>query len=525
MNNYDEAFEALANRGAPAGATALLERIDLELADPGRAPTAAPRRRWSGPILAAAVFIAILGVGLTWNLLLAPSGDVAHQPDPEIDWIEISGDAFHNSVVAGPGGFIKVPIFIEPNGPGPEFSTDGTSWTAVSLPGLERSALRQIAVSNASWLMILDDGDAPRAWASTDAAEWASVEWPDGLQGRVQYVAGFESGFVATSADPFGSGPGYWLSADGLNWTRADDKAPENSLFVDVIDAGGRVIWLPNRTDQTSPVDFYHSADGLTWSQGTIELPEELASGSHRWSLEALQYVDGLWIAVGEVRRADADPIIHAWTSLDGATFTARGIVDFGDIGGKAVTLSRFDVARVDGWLLVAPGLVPVAESEDGIRQGQGQVVSTGQVWATQDGVSWTKVLQTDGEVQSIAARVAAERGIVGIWVRHPSQDGDQQPVVTTATPVDPQEMDPEGLELQRQILADGEVTLEELTMAFDGWKACMEERGLIEVAFEIDPTGGVSYEYGSSDRSGGEAEDAACYASYVTDVVDAVPR
>jgi len=95
--------------------------------------------------------------------------------------------------------------------------------------------------------------------------------------------------------------------------------------------------------------------------------------------------------------------------------------------------------------------------------------------------------------------------------------------VVTTAAPVPQQELDPAGLELQSEILADGKVTREEYEQAYQGWKTCMEERGLLSATFEIQPTGGAATEYGSPDPNAGEAEDAACRASYVDRVDEAL--
>jgi hypothetical protein len=109
--------------------------------------------------------------------------------------------------------------------------------------------------------------------------------------------------------------------------------------------------------------------------------------------------------------------------------------------------------------------------------------------------------------------------------VRHPRDDSPEPVVTTTALAVPPQELDQAGLELQRAILADGEVTRDELVEALEGWKACMEDRGLIEVSYRIGPQGLDGMGYGSHDEFAGEAEDAACRASYINDVVEAVGR
>ena len=56
------------------------------------------------------------------------------------------------------------------------------------------------------------------------------------------------------------------------------------------------------------------------------------------------------------------------------------------------------------------------------------------------------------------------------------------------SAPVPPQELDPAGLELQAEILADDKVTREEYEQALEGWKDCMENHGMVDVSFEIEP-------------------------------------
>ncbi|MCP3976974.1 MAG: hypothetical protein GY720_21005 [bacterium] len=339
------------------------------------------------------------------------------------------------------------------------------------------------------------------------------------MQGTIEQVAGSDGGFAATTSDPFGSGPGYWISADGLSWERADELAPGDPLQVGLHSTGGRLVWHPQGDERRSPGDFFYSADGRIWIEGAIELPADIADRPSRWTIAMLEHVDGLWIALGEVNRADADPILYSWISHDGTTFEPRGIPPFGSVPDRAVTTHTREQSVIGEWVVVAPSLVTVVEGPDGIGQASGASISTGEIWATRDGTAWTRALRTDGEIQSVSGGRAGD-ALVGFWIRHPSANGEQPVVATTGIVVEPQELDPAGLELQRRILADGEVTMEELIEALEGWKACMEERGLTHVSYDVGRQGLKEMEYGSPDPLAGEAEDAACSASYLDEAV-----
>ncbi|MCP3977136.1 MAG: hypothetical protein GY720_21820, partial [bacterium] len=397
MSRYEDAFETLATRGIPAGATTLLERLDSEVATPVPLAGQQPTRRWSGPMLAAAAFALILGVGLAWNLLLAPGGDVAEPPGTDIEWIEVTDGGFLESVTAGPGGFLRAPFLIHPEGPSLEFSIDGKTWSSLQLAGATRSWLRRVATTIERWLVVLDDNDDTRGWASPDGASWSPVSWPEGMQGTIEQVAGSDGGFAATTSDPFGSGPGYWVSDDGLAWERADELAPGDPLQARLHSTGGKMVWYPQGDERQSPGTFFHSADGRTWIEGTIELPPDVSDRPHRWTITMLEHVDGLWIALGEVNRADTDPVLYSWISRDGTTFEPRGIPEFGSVPDRAVTTDYYSQTVIGGWVVVAPVLVTVVEGPDGIGQASGASISTGEIWATRDGTAWTRALRTDG--------------------------------------------------------------------------------------------------------------------------------
>lgn len=90
--------------------------------------------------------------------------------------------------------------------------------------------------------------------------------------------------------------------------------------------------------------------------------------------------------------------------------------------------------------------------------------------------------------------------------------------VTTTITA--PAQLLQEGLDLQREILADDIVTREELEQAVAAMAVCMEARGLKGVHWSVDPEEeglGWSGGYSVTDSvSGAEAVSNLCYYSYV---------
>lgn len=525
MSRYEEAFEGLATRGTPIGATALLEQVEVDLSGSIKMKGGSAGHRLPGFAVAGVAFLVTLAVGLFWSFFIAPGIDSADEPtDQGIEWIRLDSDrGALESVAAGPGGFIRIGFIVAPGASNLEFSTNGRTWTEVELEGLGvRSDFPTVATTNDSWLVMLHGETGVDAWVSSDGTDWTKVAWPADLDETVSHVVGSGGGYLAVSRDPFGAGTTLWWSPDGTRWSQLDDTTPGDPGQATLRGTSRGVVWLPFEPDKGSTASIYHSVDGTTWIEGSIELPAELSQSPVRWGLSIIDYVGGRWIALAEVSRTAADPIVHVWTSQDGIEWTSNGTPEFGHVEGRAVGIYQYAV--IADLLVIAPTLIPVSEAPDGIVVASGAHTSAGELWATADGESWTRVLDTGTEIASLAGRSIDQQATVGIWVAIP-ETNNPQPVVTTAPAVSPQELDPTGLELQEAILADGTVTREEFEQALEGWKTCMESRGVTDVTFEINRQGGWSTEYASPTPNAGQAEDAACIHSYVNQVADALSR
>jgi hypothetical protein len=528
MNNYEETFERLANRGAPIGAVVLLERVEYGLSD--HVDSAPPRRRLRGVAVAVAAFGGVLVLGLVWVLVGSPTDFIGGPDKPVIEWIEELGnqDGLPVQLTAGPGGILRWSPFPGAGDAGVGFSADGRTWSVVDLSVLDPGAFVQsVTATGDRWMLSVLGGDGTTAtwWMSPDGLDWTPVVWPDSLGDTISGIVRSGEGFLAVSRDVFGAGTTLWWSEDGEQWAESAGGGPADLQRVDLRGTSGGMVLIPHQTDDTTQT-IYHSIDGTTWVEGRVELPAEFTAGPTRWGFGGVvDHVGGMWIAVGEVFRTDADPVLFVWTSPDGVEWTPQGIPEFGRMDGVAASVGEHAV--IGDYLVVAPARVPLYVGDDGIVSGAGSVVPTGELWATQDGRSWQRVLRTGADITAIAGTVTESGTTVGVWMARPTSDSDQPSVATTAGPVAPQELDQAGLDLQAEILADGVVTEAELEQALEGWKACMEERGLLGVSFEIDPQQGWTGGYGSlsPDPSAGEAEDAACRQSYLNQVEDALAQ
>lgn len=516
MSQYRNAFAILAERGTPIGATALLERVDTGLNAPLQL-TEPPRRRFPAIAVAAAVFAAIFGGGLLWGLLVSPSSEVA--TGDTIQWMEIEeARGGLEAVASGPGGFVRTPHVLRPGRAEFWFSPDGMSWRPFILPDTDAPAGSQpIATTRDTWLLTLDDGSRRRGWVSPDGLTWQEARWSDELVETIGQVVGSPGGFVALTNNIFGAGPQMLWSTDGIEWDEIGQPPAADLRFGSLWGTAGGAVWVPFVTNPALPADVYHTTDGERWIAGTITLPEELRSAPMRLMITAVEYFADRFVAIGEVAGGVDDPFLYVWTSVDGVEWTPQGIPPFGSAPGRAVITNG--TVALDGRIVVAPATVSIGTDESDVLIPSGEVISTGELWSSTDGVSWTRSLSTALRIESFSALVTDAGDLIGVWVGRVNDPAGPLVLVTTAPLVPTEEIDQAGLELQAEILADGVVTREELETAWAGWKACMEDRGLIDVSFEIQANGGVSTEYGSRDRTRGEAEDAACRESYVNRV------
>jgi hypothetical protein len=526
MSRFADAFETMAERGEAGGATALLERTEASLVDQV-VPVAHSRpRALPGFAVAVIVFTAVIAIRAVWALL-GPHGELSETSETGedgIEWLEApSSPQDLVDLTAGPGGLLQWThrMLGVDDSAALRFSADGSSWVDVTPTVTAGTVLRDVETSNDRWMLVLEAVDGPLAMVSSNARTWTPVTWPDDLAPFVADVIGSGSGFVAVGKDPFDAGTTLWWSADGVTWSRLDVGLPGPSPTATLAGTLGGMVWYePLTTSATQTV--YHIGDGNIWIAGEVTLPPAFAETTSGWLLQSVEFVDDTWFAIAQAYGSDVGSDLLVWTSPDGIEWVFAGSPSFGSLPDSSVGVDT--TAVVGDRLVVGTMVMGGGEFVDGTIRISGSVELTGQLWATPDGSNWTRTLDAGRGIRTFTGTVTESGNTVGLFILEPSTSGDgiktETRVETTIAPaVDPADLDQAGLDLQAEIVSDGEVTRDEFEQAMQGWKSCMEEHGITGVTYDFDARGDTSFGWASPTEGTGEVEDAICRASYVDQV------
>lgn len=265
------------------------------------------------------------------------------------------------AVTAGGPGLVAVGVVDPEAGARPMAwtSTDGETWTAAPLPGVEpdpESTERVVPTD-----VIAVDGGL-LAVGSIDS-------WIDSCGGSTDFV------LAATCTWAFRRAIA-WTSSDGAAW----DRVPDDEAFAD--HAFGPLVRFGSRTLSVTAGGTYATDDGRTWTFDADEDP------SGRPTAVAV-LGEGL-VAVGEATDATGSMYPAAWGSADGIAWT-RSIL--------AGTLDVFGVAARDG--------EAVATGADNWSQGL--------VWRSTDGLTWAKVETVEDSLPVLGRVAATAGGFVGV--------------------------------------------------------------------------------------------------------------
>lgn len=516
MSSYTDAFETLADRGTPMGATALLDRVNTSLTEPS-IPIAQKKTKTVGGLAVATVaFLAVIAIGAMWVLLRGSAPVVGNDG---IEWFAAPNAASSPSVTRGPGGFLLWTNGIL-GGDGRngntvfEFSTDARSWTDVTPSRSMGHMVRSVEASADHWLLLLDDGSA---LVSEDAQSWVEIRWPDDLEPFIDQVVGSGTGFFAVGIDPFGEGTTLWRSPDGTTWSKQDAELPGAVAEATLEGTEAGLAWYGYRATG-SQQEIYHTTDGSSWLQGTITLPPDYAATASGWLVGPVTVADSTWFAFGEVfTTGEVGTHLLVWTSPDGVTWQYRGSPEFASVPDHSVGIATSAV--LGDRLVVEPRISSGGEIRNGDVNLGGDITPTGRLWTTADGSNWTLGLQFDQPIESISGGDTDSGRLVGVYVPAPTRTTSDGTVTTTNAALDPGDLDQDGLALQEEIISDGRVTEEEFIQALQGWKSCMEGLEVTMVAFERDPDGTYSFSYSSAPSGDGNTEDNFCTVSYIEQV------
>ena len=254
---------------------------------------------------------------------------------------------------AGPNGIVAVGTIDER--PASWISTDGRHWSyraavfPTALKDDDEVRVTDVIATSTGWLAVGRDDplcqvaclQAPRralAWTSSNAQKWTRVAAQASLsKAAMNAVAPTVGGYVAV-----GEAAGhaaFWTSADGLTWTRvADDPifgAPSGAApgatvsAVGVAALGGTVVAVGMASAATADggpiVLAWRSTDGRTWTQATVE-------GAAEGQVFSVAATATRFLATGPSGATSC--LGGIWSSTDGATWACEaadaGFAGFG---------------------------------------------------------------------------------------------------------------------------------------------------------------------------------------------------
>lgn len=294
----------------------------------------------------------------------------------------------------------------EESGAPPDSAGPSSSFTLLDPAEGDRWAIGSAHVI--TWTRTTPEGDTDRwpvaavEW-SLDGESWTAVEGADGASGAA-VLAPYEDEGTLTWEVPDVPASGFMLRVRDY-----DDDADSDAVSVTLTesqeqaytwepvtlsaafaarDGAGAIVyddqmWLLGGWNPSDPVNFpsvcnsevWSSTDGETWTEVSPAAPWE---GRH--TAGYANFLGAMWILGGDPIQGHYQP--DAWSSTDGATWTEQ--TDALPWGERVL----FHTAVLDERLYVMGGqTLPQFTSEDEAS------VFYNDVWASDDGVSWTRLL------------------------------------------------------------------------------------------------------------------------------------
>ncbi len=167
---------------------------------------ALPIQSWKSVAYGGGKFVALVGT----------SSNKAYYSTDGISWTEVTLPAYFDwrAIVYGNGRFVAIAY----NRDRAAYSTDGIGWTAATLP--TTANWHSIAYANGKFVAVAYGSN--KAAYSTDGIKWTAATLPTTANWRFVAYGGFK--FVAVA---YGSNKAAW-SANGISWTAATLPAAAN---------------------------------------------------------------------------------------------------------------------------------------------------------------------------------------------------------------------------------------------------------------------------------------------------------
>ena len=329
-------------------------------------------------------------LGRDWakaELVEQPPGDPLRTQDPYSGGLGHparyqGGQADVLDVVAGGPGYAAIGFLDTAGGPHAAAwaSIDGRRWTlAAGFPTSEHSVVRSVASGSNGLVAVGVDGRDAASWRSTDGLTWqrspsaASLSGPRPLE--FLSVSSTPGGYVAVGYEGPSVGvarPAFWFSPDGVRWERGSTPREVEAGRVEAVAAAGELIvavGTAGTTEHPTGGLAWTSRDGRAWTPVADERPFEAGK------LHGVSPVGDGFIAVG----ADLDnkKAIVWRSSADGRTWTR--VPDAPSLGNFGLPIEMRDVTLAGSTYIAVGHLL------------FGTQFSSGVIWSSVDGVSWTR--------------------------------------------------------------------------------------------------------------------------------------
>lgn len=231
----------------------------------------------------------------------------------------VLGAASSGLVVPGPDGVVAV-VTTASGVTTSHRSADGTSWTSAAAPQLRLIRESDLAGNAIGVVGVVDSAPGTVAFTS-DGSTWRSITLPGARRSSIKAVAALADGFIAlgdapTQADP----PLAWRSSDGLEWLAATIGALPGSTWTLAASGSAGLVAMSTAGGIPGVAAYWISVHGSSWAPSGADPLGVWSSGEGAGSANGLFTGDGNRL-LGYGTRANQLPMEY-WTSFDGRQWT-----------------------------------------------------------------------------------------------------------------------------------------------------------------------------------------------------------
>lgn len=284
-------------------------------------------------------------------------------------------------------------------------SSDALTWGSPAQVTADQSALNDVTFGDGLFVAVGSNG---QAYTSPDGATWTLRDLNSLSAGSCPKVAFGASTYVVTKDTGARSGAVLW-SSDGLTWTLVTQHDIGTAEVGNLNQIPGLAYVNGKFVGGGAESNVYHSADGRSWSRGTIANPNNT---NPQMYLRAVTGGNGVFLAGDSagyvIRSADAinwsEPVRRTGATLDALAFGANLFVmfnrpnSFNGLEDQATlktspdgltwtTRSYSQRLAINRCQLLNGQLVAVGETSDGAAN---TALRRAMVLVSQDALTWT---------------------------------------------------------------------------------------------------------------------------------------